>query len=361
MNPLAMSNSLPYENPVLVSKRCQICFEAEDLRVTSSDPGCKFLTCIRCKSSVHLRCYGEANFLDDIHTQFTCDRCKEPFISGQICNICMNSNGYLKFLDSGKWVHPICALCSEDSEIDDYGRMSYSIIGYGTSFPSYSTQQCVVCSSNRGRLIKCCHQHCNRAVHPHCAFHSKAKCINEDPKSGKGWQIDFEIIPPNISKCFPEIFKYLQGDSSDLEKLLAASNPEVPNKNPDVQNKYTNTHIQSLFEKYKYNRDPGKHGGNLKILCEEHKHMRLQCICQSKQTSSGSNVFLVGCAMCGKCLYYIMLDNWFHSGCIGISLEVSKLMRIYICNTCKNWQNLKRDYLLGVIEIAKIVGSIWKT
>ncbi|XP_053990707.1 uncharacterized protein LOC128882899 isoform X2 [Hylaeus volcanicus] len=93
-------------------KYCCICFEEE------WEPDNPVLTCVRCFTSLHKKCYiVPESTADDENEAFFCKRCTlekkrhDMFISGSIrCDFCNTLGGALKHTKEGGWVHVLCAL-----------------------------------------------------------------------------------------------------------------------------------------------------------------------------------------------------------------------------------------------------------
>jgi len=173
--------------------------------------------------------------------------------------------------------------------------MNYSVIGLAHSVPTYNPIACSICGSNKGLLLPCTNKGCRKAVHPYCAFQSRAKIQRDDPSTAKGWNILFEINQSDPSSTSPEIFNYLQQSSPDQIIAIAAS--QGKNIEPG---KLTQEIILEALENKKRVSERKHKGGFIRILCEEHKYARpSRCICGKDTFMSNQNNFLVMCTQCG--------------------------------------------------------------
>ncbi len=178
--------------------------------------------------------------------------------------------------------------------------MNYSIIGYSFTYPVYSPLSCAVCASNKGHLLFCSHKACRHAVHPHCAFLSRAKYLKDDPKSTRGWQIQFDLTAPDTNGAFPELWRYLQGDPTDIINLVLNNIAEPEEYARCTQGKFSFPVLMGALDSARRKAERKFRGGNIRVMCEDHKNMRLQCVCGNKPAMSAMQKnFLVCCSCCG--------------------------------------------------------------
>ena len=127
---------------------CEICFDKESPGVTN-DSGHTFITCDKCDIAVHRRCHGISRSSPDTK-HFICDKCLTKSKKEKFCMICERREGYLKKLEKGKWIHPVCALLTDDIEVTDFAQMKFSLLR--PLSPQGTVPQCEYCESSSSLL-----------------------------------------------------------------------------------------------------------------------------------------------------------------------------------------------------------------
>ena len=136
--------------------KCKICFNTI-YTDTNIDPGSKLIFCNKCGISVHRRCCG----ITDTH--FTCPKCT---LQPTPCLICGHSEEYMQEISSGNWIHPICALLTDNIEVKDFGAMKFELV----KELAHLFLQCEYCGTSNGQLLQCECPSCLKAAHAFCAI-----------------------------------------------------------------------------------------------------------------------------------------------------------------------------------------------
>ncbi len=89
---------------------CDMCFDREDPVAQALDPGSHFITCIKCKATVHVRCYGDANSFDAAKGEFTCGKCQASLTSIQVLIVLCDTAIVLFHLSKQLWLHQAAGL-----------------------------------------------------------------------------------------------------------------------------------------------------------------------------------------------------------------------------------------------------------
>jgi len=282
-----------FANPPKSIFPCGICFDEINTELTI-DPGHSPVVCNDCSTIFHSRCLGSSTA-----TSFTCDECLTITRS---CILCRNIEGYLKSLENDKWVHPICALLSDDIEID-YLTMGAKILQETETKVSL----CDYCQKQKGQVLECNHYECSKAVHAFCAFNHKYQDIH--------WQIRLELGVENKKMEYPEFREYINKEENKIIK------EEMKMKDIEV---VEHDHKNAII---------ARRGGQIKVYCQEHSIEALNCSC-GKYNRIETNEAIFRCSYCGKLSHY---------ECMGSGLEEGDTK----CSICIEWEDAKKSYLLN--------------
>ena len=252
---------------------------------------------------------------------------------------CGKNEGFMKKIEKKKWCHPICAFYSGQVEVESFSTMKFSLVNAVQSQEKSSI--CIFCQTDKGLTLCCMDPACSMAAHAYCAFHHKANAMKENPAFDIGWLIQLQIGKQANSTFLPEIKKYIEeGIPSDN----ACTDINMDNESVNVSTKKT---VETEINKK--NKMHLSIGGNITIYCEAHKPSKEICICANKERNLNNEELTISCDICGNKILINILENMYHIDCVNISATQSKLLEYYVCDTCKSWQALRKDYLQAVI------------
>lgn len=330
---------------------------------------------------MHLRCYGEKNLTSGVKQDyyFECEKCVNKD-TNCVCVVCKQKDGFMKRIDSKKYIHILCAFFTDYFEISDFSQMKIDskipLAKFEKTFSGCSRTKkigCDFCGENSGVLLQCeCEDECNNKAHLYCAQKDKIEKLLKDSDSSNFWHIDWKLTPRDfegaqVIDIYPlegELNLTYQDESNFLNSNLTNSINSNINQN---KNKKTKNNKQGKDE------SPGKlvklekrdnlsqndsksnniqkdliiwneknyflhnRGGKIKILCESHREDLVYCICRKPS----GNEFMLCCDNC---------ETWFHGRCVGYSNKEVNTLKKWYCSFCTDWINNRNNYLIKEIN-----------
>ena len=131
------------------------------------EQGLQPIACYGCSKICHRYCYGLETLTkseEDIE-YFVCDVCKVDNKQHQVCIVCKDSNGLLKKLEDGGYIHPICGFTHLDINVTSYLSLTFK----RASFYNEELSPCCICQKENA-YFKCSEEKCTKGVHPLCVM-----------------------------------------------------------------------------------------------------------------------------------------------------------------------------------------------
>lgn len=255
---------------------------------------------------------------------------------------CGKNEGFMKRIEKRKWCHPICAFYSGQVEVENFSTMKFSLVNAVQC--QEKSASCIFCQTDKGLTLCCMDPACSMAAHAFCAFQHKANAMKENPDFEVGWLIQLQLSKQPNKAFLPEIKKYIEeGIPSDNACV------DINMDNTSIIDTKKTVEIGQTDVKTK-NKVYTSIGGNITIYCEAHKPSKELCICANKASSLKNEEQMISCDICGNTNKTNIIDNMYHIDCINITVAQSKLLKYYVCEMCKSWQSLSKDYLQAVFK-----------
>ena len=181
-----------HTDPPLLAGVCAICCSSD----TNVQDKNEIIFCDRCDMAVHVFCYGQTRFSDEIQgdleavkkAKFVCDHCQlQPSRGTNKCILCRKAGGALRQNEKGEWFHVACVLadpalnfnigakasCAQPKALcprkNNCVRCMRSSIKYPPGTPAKQSCSLMNClHPDQGRRVVCCG--CKeKACHVACA------------------------------------------------------------------------------------------------------------------------------------------------------------------------------------------------
>lgn len=144
--------------------KCSLCAE-------SGTCANSVVKCAGCGLKVHILCYGiknDVNVNESATFKWKCSPCQRGILEPIVCELCHQPNGAFKQSVCGKWVHIICALFTDDVQLDNAIEMEP--IHLSKVLDSKRQQRtCAFCLRALGFCRLCSKSTCKHSVHINCA------------------------------------------------------------------------------------------------------------------------------------------------------------------------------------------------
>jgi hypothetical protein len=131
------------------------------------------LRCQLCDSTVHKNCYFP-DFKEKDRSRFKCDPCRKRGSKGREkeilkypCSHCGQSEGVLKDVGLGEWMHVLCALTSPRVVLQSYTTLSFAAEGAASKHIN-KQRKCTYCKNDKGEGLPCCIEGCRVYIHLTC-------------------------------------------------------------------------------------------------------------------------------------------------------------------------------------------------
>eukprot|EP00850_Spirogloea_muscicola_P015322 SM000116S24243 [mRNA] locus=s116:270917:285065:- [translate_table: standard] len=166
-------------------ERCSVCYQIEPnhwalVGLQEYDEN-QLLQCDKCRTMVHMDCYGIEKPPDG--TLWLCVLCSPnapPAIPP--CCLCPVKGGAMKRSLDGQWAHLSCAMWIPETFVVKGGRIG-NVEGIHKERWSLL---CFICKVPYGACIQCCERRCRVAYHPLCARYAGLQMeVREYQKSGQ--------------------------------------------------------------------------------------------------------------------------------------------------------------------------------
>ncbi|XP_038702849.1 uncharacterized protein LOC119999393 isoform X2 [Tripterygium wilfordii] len=135
----------------------------------------RLIVCSSCKVSVHHKCYGVEEVVND---SWLCSWCKckgASSDSSRPCVLCLKQGGALKSVDKrvkndgcGEFAHLFCSLWMPEVYIEDLTKME-PIMNLEEVKETRRKLVCNICKVKCGTCVRCSHGACRTSFHPICA------------------------------------------------------------------------------------------------------------------------------------------------------------------------------------------------
>lgn len=111
--------------------------------------------CRDCKKTVHRYCYAPDT---KEKNKFRCDECKKKGSQKKTesCSLCGKSNGILKDVGMGEWMHILCALTSARTKFSSYKSLNFSVQSANNrKIKVPGNKRCRYCNFNHNEGLHC--------------------------------------------------------------------------------------------------------------------------------------------------------------------------------------------------------------
>ncbi|CAM6106755.1 unnamed protein product [Calypogeia fissa] len=141
--------------------RCNVCYLDEEYQDN------QLLQCDKCRTMVHMYCYGELEPPDG--DLWLCNLCRpEAPKRRPFCCLCPVTGGAMKTTTDGRWCHLTCAMWTPETCLVDVKRME-PVDGITSINKERWKLICTVCKVPYGACLQCSKPRCGVAFHPLCA------------------------------------------------------------------------------------------------------------------------------------------------------------------------------------------------
>ena len=241
----------------------------------------------------------------------------------------------MKMTTNKVWVHILCALTSNNAEIEDLENMKIKYCessGNDEEVKKTEFYECEICEQEYPiHSLKCQNKNCDGFIHFLCWYQSE-KRDKED------WEFLIEMICQQNNIINPFTDENLKTSIKNKVILKMNTDMEIEMDKSKLYKQPNNSHFDedcniilpkifsklSLKEKHQIDqKNKNKYGGNIKIFCREHQSDPIFCKCRSEEEGKE----MVYCDNCGQ---------WWHNECTKFSGE-----DIFYCSRCQEFDNLK--------------------
>ncbi|KAL2612135.1 hypothetical protein R1flu_023827 [Riccia fluitans] len=156
--------------------RCNVCYLDEEYTEN------QLLQCDKCRTMVHMYCYGELEVPDG--DLWLCNMCRPGAPRTRpLCCLCPVTGGAMKKTTDGRWAHITCAMWTPETCVLDAKRME-PVDGISSINKERWKLICTVCKVPYGACIQCSKPYCRVSFHPLCARFSGLSMEVMEDKAG---------------------------------------------------------------------------------------------------------------------------------------------------------------------------------
>jgi hypothetical protein len=271
-----------YQLPLPLVKPCAVCDDKWETGTTE--------ICAGCNVAVHQTCYG--GIQRDKLGRWFCHRCLNQ-AKGEIkCAFCSKSDGVLKPLDAGGFVHCKCAIYIP--ELSFSRTLTLEPVRGNIAVPDTRFKlRCCLCKEAGGACIECSSSRCTLSFHVMCAWDRGLLMGNHRDQEKK------------YNGYCPRHLEDVDQDAFTLPRI--AEEAQVDDRNGDANAIYN-------FEDYEPPEDQ-------------------YCICQGETESN----ILIECSIgIGGC------NSWVHPECVGLSPKEARQIENFVCPACQEVVNNRK-------------------